>query len=363
MQTVRVAVIGLGLPGIYHAHGVIKSGAGVLEAICELNDERRIEFPKTFAKIFKEELEVPVRYFSDVDRLLEDPDIDAVVVALPNALHYPVSLKALQHGKHVLCEKPPTLNAGQMEHLRREAEERGLIYFFGRQMRFSSNTMAARRVIAERRLGEIYFAESKWIRTRGTPSGIGNWFLDRSKSGGGALIDIGVHVIDTAWFLMGVPRPESVFAQTYQKFPQLVKAPLFDVEDSAYGMIRFETGATLQFQVSWAANLFPEVPESKWAGRELFQTTLYGPKGSIRITDVDQNVPGHGLKPIEFVEIVDDQLVTVDLSVEQDSESRMAIQMRYFLRAIEGVEPPINSAIQATQLMEMLDAIYKGARG
>jgi predicted dehydrogenase len=247
MQKIRVAVIGLGLPGIYHAHGVTESGDGILEAICELNDDRRAKFPGKFASIFKRELEPTVRYFSDVDRLLEDRNIHAVVVALPNALHYPVSLKALKHGKHVLCEKPPTLNAGQMQHLQHEAEERGLIYFFGRQMRFSNNTLAARRVIAERRLGEIYFAESKWIRTRGTPVGIGGWFLDRSKSGGGALI--GVHAIDTAWFLMGVPRPESVFAQTYQKFPQLVNAPLFDVEDSAYGMIKFETGATLQFQV------------------------------------------------------------------------------------------------------------------
>jgi len=357
MQKTRVAIVGLGLPGLYHAHGVIQSGEGILEAVCELNDERRKEFASRFANTFG--LELPqVRAVRDVDQVLADPRIDAVIVALPNALHYPVSLKALQHDKHVLCEKPPTINAEQMRHLQREAEERGLIYFFGRQMRFSSNTLVARRIVAERRLGEIYFAESKWIRTRGTPAGMGGWFLDRSRSGGGALIDLGVHVIDTAWFLMGVPRPESVFAQTYQKFPQLVKAPLFDVEDSAYGMIKFETGGTLQFQVAWAANLLPEVPASKWAGREIFQTTLYGPKGSIRITDINQNAPGQAPKPIEMVEIIGDDLIPVEVPLEPEKENRFTTQMRYFLRAVQGVEPPVNSAVQATELMEMVDAIY-----
>jgi predicted dehydrogenase len=187
---------------------------------------------------------------------------------------------------------------------------------------------------------------------------MGGWFLDRSRSGGGALIDLGVHVIDTAWFLMGVPRPESVFAQTYQKFPQLVQAPLFDVEDSAYGMIKFETGGTLQFQVAWAANLLPEVPPSKWAGREIFQTTLYGPKGSIRITDINQNVPGRAAKPIEMVEVIGDDLAPVEVPLEPEKENRFTTQMRYFLRAVQGIEPPVNSAVQATELMEMLDAIY-----
>ena len=156
MQKTRVAIVGLGLPGLYHAHGVIQSGEGILEAVCELNDERRKEFASRYAKTFG--LELPqVRAVRDVDQVVADPKIDAVVVALPNALHYPISLKALQHDKHVLCEKPPTINAEQMRHVQREADERGLIYFFGRQMRFSSNTLAARRIVAEKAPGRNIF--------------------------------------------------------------------------------------------------------------------------------------------------------------------------------------------------------------
>src|SRR5258708_16400728 len=94
-----------------------------------------------------------------------------------------------------------------------------------------------------------------WVRCRGAPGGIDGWFTDRSRSGGGALIDLGIHAIDAAWYLMGTPKPRSVSAQTYQKFPQLVKVPIFDVEDSAYAMIRFENGCSLLFVLSCAAIL------------------------------------------------------------------------------------------------------------
>lgn len=93
-------------------------------------------------------------------------------------------------------------------------------------MRFSGSVQAARRAVAERRLGEIYFAKTMWVRARGTPGGIDGWFTDRTRAGGGVVIDLGVHAIDAAWYLMGTPKPRTVSAQTYQKFPQLVKAPI-----------------------------------------------------------------------------------------------------------------------------------------
>jgi predicted dehydrogenase len=360
MEKVRVGIVGLGRPGLAHANSVIRSGEGIIEAICDVNHMRRNGFQENFAEIFKFKPD-KVRLFASYDDLVSDPAIEAIVVALPNALHYPFSLKALEHGKHVLCEKPPTMNAHQMKHLHQEAEKRGLIYFFGRQMRFSNASMAGRKIIAERRLGEIYFVETKWIRSRGTPTGIDGWFLDRARSGGGALIDIGVHAIDTAWFLLGVPRPHSVFAQTYQKFPQLVAAPIFDVEDSAYGMISFENGCSLQFQVAWASNLFPEIPRSNWADREIFQTTLFGPQGSLRLVDIDQCLPSEHLAPLQVVKDQGGKLVSVDVPLAE-KEDNFIPQMRNFLRSIRSQEAPINSSIQALQLMEILDAIYSSGQ-
>jgi len=283
-----------------------------------------------------------------------------VVVSLPNSLHFPGTLKALQAGKHVLCEKPPTLNAEQMRQLHAEAEQRGLIYFFGRQMRFAGSVQAARRAVAERRFGEIYFAKTMWVRSRGTPGGMGGWFTDRARAGGGVVIDLGVHAIDAAWYLMGNPKPRTVSAQTYQKFPQLVKAPVFDVEDSACGMIRFENGASVLFEVSWAANLPDDIPLGKLGTRELFSTTLFGPKGSIRVVDTLQFHPSVKVSPVSLFEDKDGKLVDTELPFQPVAHEFVS-QMQNFLRAISGEEAAINSSVQAVQLMEMLDAIYQSS--
>jgi predicted dehydrogenase len=199
---VNVGLVGLGGPGHLHAFSVLQSGIGHLAAVCDLNDLRRDNFETDF-RVWTGHEPPAVRKIKEIDELLADPAIDVIVVALPNFLHYPASLKALQAGKHVLCEKPPTLNAPQMRELHEEASRRGLIYFFGRQMRFDDSTQAARQIVGERKLGEVYFTEAIWIRSRGTPVGIDGWFTDRTRAGGGALIDIGVHAIDTGWFLMG----------------------------------------------------------------------------------------------------------------------------------------------------------------
>jgi predicted dehydrogenase len=199
-----------------------------------------------------------------------------------------------------------------------------------------------------------------WVRSRGTPGGIDGWFTDRSRSGGGAVIDLGVHAIDQAWYLMGSPKPRTVSAQTYQKFPQLVKAPVFDVEDSACGLIRFENGASVLFEVSWAGNLTDEIPLGKKGYRELFTTTLYGPKGTIRVIDTMQQHPSVKLAPLSLFEDRDGSLSDTELPFTPVPNPFIP-QMENFLQAIDGEEPAINSSIQAIHLMEMLDAIYQSS--
>ena len=146
---------------------------------------------------------------------------------------------------------------------------------------------------------------------------------------------------------MGTPRPRTVSAQTYQKFPQLVKAPVFDVEDSAYGMFRFENGSTLSLAVSWAANLTDEIPIGKWGFQELFSTTVYGPK--------DEKLPA-----LTLFEDQAGNLVKVDVPFPPVKQEFVP-QMENFLQAIFGEASAVNSAAQAVQLMEMLDAVYQSS--
>jgi predicted dehydrogenase len=356
--SINVGIVGLGWPGERHAEALNASDMGVLHAACDLNRERL----KAFADAFG-----PRRLFTDFDEMLRDSQLDAVIIGLPNALHYPFSRKALQAGRHVLCEKPPTMNSQQMRTLHEEAGDRGLVYYFGRQMRFSPSMQAAKKVIAERRLGEIYFAETMWMRSRGTPAGLDGWFTDRSKAGGGAMIDLGVHAIDAAWYLMGSPQPRAVSAQTYQKFPQLVDSKVFDVEDNAYGMIRFENSATLLFKVSWSANLTDDIPLSPKRGRSLLSTTVYGPKGSLKVIDVFNIDSSNCPSALSFFEDKEGELVKTELRVEDLRGDPLrayefAEQDKNFLRCVLGEEPAINSSSQAVQIMEMLDATYRSSQ-
>lgn len=340
MGKLNVGIIGLGWPGERHADAVLANADARLYAACDLGDERRRKFAQTYrvAKITASYVE-----------MLADPKLDAVVVALPNALHFPVSLAALQAGKHVLCEKPPTLNALEMKTVRDEAATRSLIYFFGRQMRFSPAMLAAREMIRSGRLGTPYFGKTMWVRERGIPGGVGGWFTDKARAGGGALIDLGVHAIDAAWYLLGTPRPVSVSAQVCRNFAHTVQAPVFDVEDAAYGMIRFENGAQIQFEVSWAANLTDEIPLLPGATtRELLNTTLYGPKATIR------------LQPLALFEEQAGQVVKVDVPLTHSAD-QFSAQMNNFIEAIAGRAEPVNDATQALYLMEMLDATYRSS--
>ena len=335
-KKVRVGVVGAGWPGQQHARAICASRRAVLQALAEINDERAAEFIGTYH---------PKKSYSDYDALLGDPQIDAAVICLPNHLHFPATLAALRAGKHVLCEKPPTLNSAEMRVLQEESEKRSLIYYFSRQFRFTPAMRLAHDLIAREQLGTIYFAEAVWVRSRGIPSGIGGWFTEKKRSGGGALIDIGIHALDAAWYLMGAPRPVSVTASVFQNFKHLVQAPVFDVEDAAFAFIRFANDAVVQLKTSWAGNLADDIPQGLYFGRELNNCTIYGTKATVR------------LKPLTLFR--DEGGTLVDEALEpKDKADPLELQMENFLAAIAGQAVPVNDAQQAVYLMEMLDAIY-----
>ncbi len=203
----------------------------------------------------------------------------------------------------------------------------------------------ARELISREELGTIYFAEAVCVRSRGIPTGVGGWFTDKQRSGGGTLIDIGIHALDSAWYLMGTPRPVSVTASAFQNFKHLVQTPTFDVEDAAFAFIRFENKAVVQLKTSWAGNLTDEIPQGDAFGRELNNTTIYGTKTTIR------------LRPLTLFQDQSGKLVDTPLQPKDEDDS-FVLQMDNFLAAIQGKAEPLNSAQQAVYLMEMLDAIY-----
>jgi predicted dehydrogenase len=341
LKTLSFGIIGVGWPGEQHAKAIAATDGTRLRSCADTDKERLRAFADTYS---------PANGFSDFPALLRDPELDAAIICLPNFLHFPASLAALEAGKHVFCEKPPTMSAAEMKVLRDEAIKRGLIYFFGRQFRFTPALRTAREIIGQGRLGTIYRARATWVRSRGIPPGIDSWFTDKKRSGGGALIDIGVHALDTAWFLMGTPRPVSISAKVFRHFAHLTRVPVFDVEDEAHAFIRFENDSIVELETCWAANLTDDTPVGPaWVGRESNNCVLFGTKGTLR------------LKPLTLFEDQNGELVTVPLE-SNFTENSFEMQLRNFASAIRGEAEPLNNAEQAFELMEMIDGIYASSQ-
>jgi predicted dehydrogenase len=333
----NLGIIGAGWPGQMHAEAIHAGNFAQLYACADVDAERRGAFTRNYA---------PEKSYGDYHDLLQDRHVDAAIICLPNFRHFPASLAALEAGKHVLCEKPPTMNAAEMKVLRKEAAKRNLIYFFSRQFRFTPAMRLAKQAVEEGRLGKIYHAKATFVRSRGIPVGVGDWFTDKKRSGGGALIDIGIHALDSVWYLMGTPRPVSVNAQVFRNFDHLVKVPVFDVEDAAYAFIRFGNGAVVQLETSWAGNLTDDIPPRKYFGQELVNSTVYGTKASVR------------LNPLTLFEDRDGELVTLPLQAKENEPSGFELQLQNFVDSINGESAAVNSADQAVGLMEMIDGIY-----
>src|SRR5438309_319839 len=149
MDKLNVGIIGTGWPGQMHAQALGAVGGAKLYACADVDDERRTAFVKEHG---------PEKSYGEYHDLLNDPQVDAVIICLPNFLHFPASLAAIEAGKHVLCEKPPTLNGAEMEVLREEATRRGLLYYFSRQFRFTPGMRMARDIVSGGRLGMVYYA-------------------------------------------------------------------------------------------------------------------------------------------------------------------------------------------------------------
>ncbi len=337
----KIGVVGLGYPGRMHSIALAATPDAQLHAIADLSPERRAAFIEEFGE--------PPAVYESFEDLLADPDLDAIVIGLPNFLHHPASLAVLQSSRHVLCEKPPTMNAAEMLELEAEAASRNLVYFFGRQMRFSPEMIAGREIVRAGTLGPIHRAESRWLRSRCIPTGIDAWFTDKKRSGGGVLIDLGVHALDAAWFLMNHPRPVTVTAKVTQTFAHLVPdLAVNDVDDCASAFIRFEDGSVIDLHVTWAGHHIENPIDATNDDRNGHtNTTLHGRRGTLLL-----NPP---------TLITGDQDSTTSAPIDVGPNHSFDLQMQNFIDAILGRAEPTNSARQAVYLMEMLDAIYRSS--
>lgn len=292
---VRIAVIGAG--GIcYYAHlpsyALIKDKAEVA-VLCDIKPESAIWN--------RDEYKLDCEIMTDYREVLKRDDIDAVDICTPNCLHSVIASEALLAGKHVFCEKPDAISVEEVLRMKQAADESGKTLMVMRNNRYLASSEYLKNYIDKGLAGGIYAGRCGWVRRRGIP-GKGGWFTTKSLSGGGPLIDLGVHMIDLAVWLMGNPKPVAVSGSIYRKFAddqsvsdsehakfgETKEDGTFDVEDLAMGLIRFENGACLQIEFSWASNISVESSFVELRGEKAGFTWK---DGKIELYSEDQGYP------------------------------------------------------------------------
>nr|WP_321291751.1 Gfo/Idh/MocA family oxidoreductase [uncultured Trichococcus sp.] len=297
----------------------------------------------------------------DYKALLAREDIDVIHVLTPNISHSYITVDALEAGKHVMCEKPMAINYAEAKEMLDAAQRTGKKLTIGYQNRFRADSLATYDACSKGELGDIYFAKAHAIRRKGVPT----WgvFPDKSKQGGGPLIDIGTHALDLTLWYMNNYKPKSVLGSTYQKLKDNPMANMFgpwnpdtfETEDSAFGLIKMENGATIFLEAAWALNMI----NPKEA-----QVTLCGTEGGAEMFGkafIDQgyvvfNKAAHNqleqTQPSDAGGVFGFEGATLE---QRDAEAKQWVD------AILNDTDPIVKPEQAIVVTQILEAIYKSA--
>ena len=342
-MTIRIGMIGAGQIAHGHCSEVASSKGTELAAIADLSKKRREALAESF--------EIPYTTAKWED-IVADKSIDAVTIALPNSLHAKVSAAALRAGKHVHLDKPFTVSLREANQVAAAAKKSGKVLMVGMNMRYRPDSQGLRNAISKGMLGDIYHARTFWYRRSGAPK-FGTWFVNKKLSGGGCLLDIGVHYLDLSLFLIDNWDPISVTGHATGTFGHTgvgeggwgqsdrKKSIKFDVDDGAHGFIKFRNGATLELGVSWVQHQ----KEGNSQGVELYGTKagasldageIYRPKGAKR------------------------EYETLPIPAAPKSKLRGS-RITDWLDAIKGKRSPLCTPEQALVVQKILDAIYKSS--
>ncbi len=319
VEPLRVGVVGLGYAGATHLQAYADTPGVQLVALAGKEPDRLSRLGDQFGIEHR---------FDDWHGMLGVDDLDVVSIATPNALHSPIAVAALRAGKHVFCEKPLAVTAAEAREMVRAAHENDRVLEVAFNHRRRADVQFAKQYLETEGIGRIYHARATWKRRAGIP-GLTSWFTSKALAGGGALVDLGPHVLDSLLFLLGEPRVVAVSAVMHgelgragygamEKQEQMEGAGTFDVEDLASALFRLDDGSSVAFEITWASHAVDDEDLDIQllgveGGLRLF-VPRYAPTDTLRIyRDVagrqvtiapDVRVPG-GEHPIVIREFVD----------------------------------------------------------
>ncbi len=350
-KKLRVGIIGCG--GIANGKHIPNLNANKnveLVAFCDIIEERAVSSAQ---KIGKEDIAI----YTDYKELLKDESIDLIHVCTPNKSHSFITIAALEAGKHVMCEKPMAKTSEEARAMLEAAKRTGKKLTIGYDNRYRPDSLLLKKICERGDLGDIYFAKAHAIRRRAVPT----WgvFLNEEEQGGGPLIDIGTHALDLTLWLMDNYKVKSVVGNVYHKLGSKKDAAnafgpwdpeQFKVEDSAFGFITMENGATVTLESSWALNTL-DVGEAK--------ATLCGTEAGADMRD-GLRVNGEELGHLYTKQ---PELNTGGVAYfDGKSEGQAARECRLWIDSILNDTEPMVKPEQALVVTEVLEAIYESAK-
>ena len=360
MSKLKIGIIGCGgIANNKHMPALAKLAAKCeMVAFCD-------EIVERAEKAAKEYGTADAKVYADYNELLANPDVDVVHVLTPNVAHAPITVAAFKAGKHVMCEKPMAHCSADAKAMLDAWKASGKKFTIGYQNRFRPEVQMLHKCCENDELGEIYFAKAHAIRRRAVPT----WgvFPNKALQGGGPLIDIGTHALDMTLWMMDNYEPVSVTGQVFYKLgnlPQATEGNMFgpwdpetyEVEDSAFGMIKFANGAAVQLEASWAINM--------QTSREA-STTLCGTKAGAEVysgMSFPQNklIINRGHNGL----LTDEEICGAGNVAYFEGglgEEPGLAEARQWLDAIANDTEPLVKPEQAYKVTQILEAIYESA--
>ncbi|WP_137287783.1 Gfo/Idh/MocA family protein [Halorussus salinisoli] len=318
MTAPRIGVVGLGTMGNAHAERIQDAGGRVV-AGTDISADVRESFAETFDCFASD----------DFEKMYESVDLDGVVVTIPNALHEDATVSALERDINVLVEKPLAHSVTSAERIGAAAAASDAFCTVGFVMRYRASVRKLLQRVRSGTFGEVHHVEAQYIRQDGVPAN--SWFTDPDLAGGGALVDIGIHILDVAMACLEYPPIEGVFCRTRNECVDM------NVEDSASGLVRFAGDATASFEVAWATNRSPEC-----------SITVRGTNGSAYL-----NLAESELTVIDSPDGESEPVPTPD-------EDWLAPEDEAFVSALtDGTAPPVGDVEHALDVQRLLAASYE----
>lgn len=277
------------------------------------------------------------RQYETVEALLNDGGVDALAISTPNYLHAPQSIAALKAGVHVMVEKPMAMNAAEAEQMNEAAEKSGALLMVAHCWRFDPDVLWLKEQSAK--LGRIIRTKGYGVHTHWGPSG---WFTQKQYAGGGAMADMGIHALDTARFLLGDPKPVSVYSKigTYYKD--------FDVDDTGVIIVEWDNGATSYIESGWW-QMHSDGPEAA--------TQLYGIEGFGQLFPTRVEIRNMKEERIDVVES--------GFKFPRDEHCPQSLyddQLKYFVECVQKNQKPNPGGQEGLMNMKVVDAAYESSR-